>query len=36
MAPREALGYLGSTMFYAQLEENCDQAILDFVDKCRK
>lgn len=28
MAPIQSLGYLGSTMYYAELEENCDQAIV--------
>lgn len=32
-APKYALGYLGSTMYYAELPENCDREILDFVDK---
>lgn len=36
MAPRSALGYLGSTMYYSELESKCDEAILDFVKKCRK
>lgn len=33
MLPRYAFGYLGSTMFYSELPKNCDQEILNFVDK---
>ena len=33
--PRHALGYLGSTMYFAELEKDCDKAHTDFVDKCR-
>jgi alpha-glucosidase len=36
MAPMQSLGYLGSTMFYCELEEKCDDAILDFIGKCKK
>ena len=36
MLPRYAYGYLGSTMFYTELPENCDKEILDFVDKTRR
>lgn len=36
MLPRYAYGYLGSTMFYSELPENCDQEILDFVGKTRR
>ncbi len=36
LAPIQSLGYLGSTMYYAELEEKCDEAILDFVKKCKK
>ena len=32
---RYSLGYMGSTMFYTELEENSDQAILGFVDRCK-
>ena len=31
--PLESLGYLGSTMFYVELPERCDEEIIDFVDK---
>ncbi len=34
MAPMDALGYLGSTMYYVELEEKCDERILGFVDTC--
>ena len=36
MLPRYAFGYLGSTMFYSELPKNCDQEILNFVDKTRQ
>ena len=36
MLPKYALGYLGSTMYYTELPENCDREILDFVQKSRK
>lgn len=36
MLPRYAYGYLGSTMFYSELPENCDREILDFVDKTHR
>lgn len=32
LLPMYALGYLGSSMYYPELEENCDDAIVDFVD----
>lgn len=35
MLPAYALGYLGSTMYYVELPENCDQEIISFVEKCR-
>lgn len=31
-----SIGYMGSTMFYTELEHNSDQAILGFMDKCRE
>jgi|GEM_PF-11562 len=34
MLPRYALGYLGSSMYYAELPEDCDRAIEDFADIC--
>ena len=36
MLPRAALGYLGSSMYYAELPENCDDAILSFIDTTRE
>ena len=32
LLPTRALGYQGSSMFYAELEENSDGAVLDFID----
>lgn len=36
MLPRYALGYLGSSMYYPELEENCDDAILEFIDTTKE
>lgn len=36
MLPRYALGYLGSSMYYPELDKDCDDAILDFVDTTRE
>ncbi len=36
MLPRQALGYMGSTMFYSELERDADKAVLGFVEKCKK
>jgi alpha-glucosidase len=36
MAPLASLGYMGSTMYYTELDSNADQAIIDFVDTCKK
>jgi len=36
MPPKYALGYLGSSMYYPELGENCDKAILGFVEKAKK
>jgi alpha-glucosidase len=30
---RDALGYLGSTMYYTELDKECDKAILKFAEK---
>lgn len=30
-----SLGYMGSTMYYTELEQDSDQAILGFLDKCQ-
>ena len=32
MLPRFALGYLGSSMYYSELEKDCDKAIISFAD----
>lgn len=34
LLPRYALGFLGSSMYYSELEENCDRSILEFADTC--
>lgn len=31
-----SLGYMGSTMYYTELEQDSDQAILGFLDKCKE
>lgn len=36
MLPRQALGYLGSSMYYAELEKDCDASILKFMDTAQK
>lgn len=36
MMPLPSLGYMGSTMFYTELDQDADQAILDFIDTCKK
>ena len=33
MPPKYSLGYLGSTMYYSELPEKCDDEIIDFVDR---
>ncbi|WP_316860145.1 glycoside hydrolase family 31 protein [uncultured Cohaesibacter sp.] len=33
MPPRYSIGYLGSTMYYSELPEKCDDEILGFIDK---
>lgn len=32
LLPKYALGYLGSSMYYSELEENCDDRIIEFLD----
>lgn len=32
LLPRQAFGYLGSSMYYAELERKCDEAIINFID----
>lgn len=36
MQPKYSLGYLGSTMYYVELPENCDDEILGFIDKVKE
>ncbi len=36
MPPKASLGYLGSTMYYVELEKDCDSAIVGFVEKTRE
>lgn len=36
MLPKAALGYLGSSMYYPELPEDCDDAVLDFIDTTRE
>lgn len=36
MLPRYALGYLGSSMYYPELESDCDKAILEFIDTTKE
>lgn len=33
MATKQSLGFTASTMYYAELEENCDQEIYNVIDK---
>ena len=35
LLPKAALGYLASSMYYAELPENCDEGILDFLDTAK-
>lgn len=36
MLPKAALGYLGSSMYYAELPKDSDDAILEFIDTARE
>jgi alpha-glucosidase len=36
MLPKSALGYLGSSMYYSELEKDCDRAITTFADTARE
>ena len=36
LLPRTALGYLGSSMYYPELEADCDDAILEFIDTTKE
>lgn len=34
LPPRYSLGYMGSTMYYTELDKGSDKTILKFLDKC--
>ena len=36
LLPTAALGYLGSSMYYPELPQDCDDAILDFIDTTKE
>lgn len=36
LPPFTSIGYMGTTMFYTELEKDSDDAILDFIDTCKK
>ncbi|MGN0252309.1 MAG: TIM-barrel domain-containing protein [Oliverpabstia sp.] len=36
LLPRYALGYLGSSMYYPELESDCDDAIVEFIDTTKE
>lgn len=36
MLPRHALGYLGSSMYYPELDSDCDNAIVEFIDTTKE
>lgn len=36
LLPKAAFGYLGSSMYYPELAENCDDAILEFIDTAKE
>ena len=36
LLPKRALGYQASSMYYPELERDCDRAILDFIDTARE
>lgn len=36
MLPRQAFGYLGSSMYYAELPHNCDEEIVNFIDTVKE
>ena len=35
LLPKAALGYLASSMYYAELPENCDEGIMSFLDTAK-
>jgi alpha-glucosidase len=36
LPPLYSLGYFGSTMFYTELDKDCDEAVLGFIDKTKE
>ena len=36
LLPKRALGYQGSSMYYSELEKDCDKALLEFVDNVHR
>lgn len=36
MLPRYALGYMGSSMYYPELDKDCDDAIVEFIDTTKE
>lgn len=36
MLPRYSLGYMGSSMYYSELDEDCDDAIVEFIDTTKE
>ncbi|MFD1957367.1 TIM-barrel domain-containing protein [Paenibacillus thailandensis] len=36
LPPKYSLGYMGSTMYYTELDRHSDKAILGFLEKCRE
>ena len=36
MLPKSALGYLGSSMYYPELEADCDEAVVGFIDTAKE
>ena len=36
LQPKNSLGYLGSSMYYPELEKDCDHYIMGFVEKAKK
>lgn len=36
LPPRYSLGYMGSTMYYTELDKDSDKTILKFLDKCKE
>lgn len=36
MLPRYALGYMGSSMYYPELDRDCDDAIVEFIDTTKE